>query len=40
MNTTIEQLPYSDEGERIIIACVLMDCVGSLNKAIEGKITE
>lgn len=38
--STIDKLPYSDEGERIIIACVLMDGVGSLNKAMEGKITE
>lgn len=38
--STIDKLPYSDEGERIIIACVLMDGVASLNKAMEGKITE
>ncbi len=38
--STIDKLPYSDEGERIIIACVLMDGVASLNKAMEGKIVE
>jgi replicative DNA helicase len=40
MTSIVENLPYSDEGERIIIACVLMDGVASLNKAMEGKITE
>ena len=32
--------PYSDEGERIILSCILMDGVSSLVKATEGRIDE
>ncbi len=32
--------PYTDEGERIILSCILMDGVSSLVKATEGRIDE
>ena len=40
MNAEIDKLPYSDEGERIILSCILMDGVSSLIKAVEGKVNE
>lgn len=33
-------LPHSEEGERIILSCILLDGPGSLAKAIDGKIDE
>lgn len=38
MSTPI--LPHSEEGERIILSCILLDGPASLAKAIDGKIEE
>lgn len=37
---TLAQLPHSEEGERAILSCILLDGNASLTKAIDAKIDE
>lgn len=40
MKTTQPPLPHSEEGERAILSCILLDGAASLTKALDAKIDE